>query len=116
MGNGEVFEYVGRPANLAEVPTAYAVYMVGESMEPRYFAGEILCVNPNKPVSRGDWVVVHILADREGGDDQYFVKRFVKRDANSLVLEELSPKQKQLAFPSERVVTVHRIVGTIDGA
>ena len=116
MGNGEVFEYVGRPANLAEVPTAYAVYMVGESMEPRYFAGEILCVNPNKPVSRGDWVVVHILARQEGGDDEYYVKRYVKRDANTLVLEQLNPNGEPIEFPAERVVSVHRIVGTIDGA
>src|SRR5262249_44100415 len=34
------------PPNLAHVPDAYAVYVVGESMEPRYFAGETVFVNP----------------------------------------------------------------------
>ena len=55
-GDGFVFnttaptEFVERPANLRGVFNAFALYMDGDSMEPRYYAGELLYVNPNRPV------------------------------------------------------------------
>src|SRR5690606_21801676 len=47
MSNGDVFDMVERPGNLVGVRSAYAVYMVGDSMEPRYYAGWLLGINPN---------------------------------------------------------------------
>ncbi len=41
--------YTPRPANLGGVRSAYAIYMVGDSMEPRYQPGWLLHVNPFKP-------------------------------------------------------------------
>ena len=51
--------YTPRPANLAGVRDAYAIYMVGDSMEPRYTQGWLLHVNPFKPPIRGRDVVVY---------------------------------------------------------
>src|SRR5215469_6402944 len=45
--------YTPRPASLAGVRSAYAIYMVGDSMEPRYEPGWLLHVNPFKPPTRG---------------------------------------------------------------
>jgi hypothetical protein len=39
---GEPKEFVERPANLKGVFNALALYMDGDSMEPRYYAGELL--------------------------------------------------------------------------
>ena len=50
--------YTARPANLGGVRGAYAIYMVGDSMEPRYEQGWLLHVNPFKPPTRGRDVVV----------------------------------------------------------
>ena len=47
------------PANLGGVRAAYAIYMVGDSMEPRYEQGWLLHVNPFKPPTRGRDVVVY---------------------------------------------------------
>ena len=38
--------YTDRPANLNGVSGAYAVFVYGASMEPRYYPGEILHVHP----------------------------------------------------------------------
>ena len=38
--NGNQASEVLAPSTLAGVPGAYAVYVVGDSMEPRYFEGE----------------------------------------------------------------------------
>jgi hypothetical protein len=51
--NGNQVTEVLAPASLSTVADAYAVYVVGDSMEPRYFAGETVFINPRLPVSRG---------------------------------------------------------------
>ena len=51
--NGNQVTEVLAPASLSSVPDAYAVYVVGDSMEPRYFAGEVVFVNPRLPIGRG---------------------------------------------------------------
>ncbi len=49
LWNGDVIDMVDRPANLRGVPGAYAVYVVGASMEPRYHPGELVHIHPGKP-------------------------------------------------------------------
>jgi phage repressor protein C with HTH and peptisase S24 domain len=96
------------PPGLANVPGAYAVYVTGESMEPRYFAGETVFVNPRLPISRGAFVVAQISKGSEDEPHAY-VKRFVSRDAKRLRLEQYNPR-KVLEFPVSAVVAIHRVV------
>jgi phage repressor protein C with HTH and peptisase S24 domain len=96
------------PPGLAHVPDAYAVYVVGDSMEPRYFAGETVFVNPRLPISRGAFVVAQISKGQESAPSAY-VKRFVSQDSKRLRLEQYNPK-KILEFPSSSVGAIHRIV------
>src|SRR5262249_62124083 len=110
-GNGSA---VGLPPpSLEGVPDAYAVYVVGDSMEPRYFAGEAVFVNPRLPVRRGDFVVAQVAAD-ESEPPHAYIKRFVAREARSLKLEQFNPR-KTLEFPISRVISVHRIIMGGDG-
>jgi Peptidase S24-like len=111
--NGNRIVDILAPPSLQGVPDAYAVYVVGDSMEPRYFAGEAVFVNPRLPVRRGDFVVAQIGAE-EGEPPHAYVKRFVARDGRSLKLEQFNPK-KTLEFPVARVVSVHRIIMGGDG-
>jgi phage repressor protein C with HTH and peptisase S24 domain len=96
------------PPSLTHIPDAYAVYVVGNSMEPRYFAGETVFVNPRLPISRGAFVVAQISSGQDTVPRAY-VKRFVSQDSRRLRLEQYSPK-KILEFPIAAVVSVHRIV------
>lgn len=107
--NGNKIADVLAPANLMGVRDAYAVYVVGESMEPRYFAGEAVFINPHIPVRRGDFVVAQIAASDE--EKHAYVKRFIKLNSTELVLEQFNPAQ-MLTFPADRVVSVHRIVAS----
>jgi len=111
--NGNQVTEVLAPASLSTVADAYAVYVVGDSMEPRYFAGETVFINPRLPVSRGAFVVSQIA----GGDENVphaYVKRFVSQDAKRLRLEQFNPR-KFLDFPASKVVSVHRIILSGDG-
>jgi phage repressor protein C with HTH and peptisase S24 domain len=111
--NGNRIVDILAPPSLQGVPDAYAVYVVGDSMEPRYFAGEAVFVNPRLPVRRGDFVVAQIAVEH-GEPPHAYVKRFVARDARILRLEQFNPK-KTLEFPVGRVISVHRIIMGGDG-
>jgi len=106
--NGNRLEDVFAPPSLSSVTGAYAVYVAGESMEPRYFDGEIVFVNPLKRVRRGDFVVAQIQAD-EHGPILAYVKRFARWNAEVLVLEQYNP-EKELVFAATQVVSVHLVV------
>ncbi len=106
--NGDRLEDVFAPPSLSSVAGAYAVYVAGESMEPRYFDGEIVFVNPVKRVRRGDFVVAQIQAE-EHGPKLAYVKRFVRWNSQVLVLSQYNP-EKELHFAAEHVVSVHLVV------
>jgi len=89
------------------------VMVVGTSMEPRYFAGEAVFVNPRLPVRVGDFVVAQIAAD-EGEPPLAYVKRYVGQNDRSIRLEQLNPGKK-LTFAADRVVSIHRIVMSGEG-
>ena len=106
--NGDRLEDVFAPPSLSSVAGAYAVYVAGESMEPRYFDGEIAFVNPVKRLRRGDFVVSQIQAE-EHGPKLAYVKRFVRWNSQVLVLSQYNP-EKELHFSAEHVVSVHLVV------
>jgi phage repressor protein C with HTH and peptisase S24 domain len=108
--NGEIVDWVGRPPALAGAPNAYAVYVSGSSMEPRYQEGELVYVHPGRPVSAGNYCVVQFAKD-ENALRRAFVKQFVKRTAKAVILRQFRP-EKDIDIPIEQVISVHRIVAS----
>jgi phage repressor protein C with HTH and peptisase S24 domain len=97
--------YTSRPSNLNGVRAAYAIYMVGDSMEPRYEPGWLLHVNPFKPPTRGRDVVVY----KQG--QAVLIKQFVGWDGDTLVLRQFNPPET-LRIPRAEIEECHLIVGT----
>jgi phage repressor protein C with HTH and peptisase S24 domain len=97
--------YTARPNSLRGVREAYAIYMTGDSMEPRYYSGWLLHVNPFKPVVRGRDVVIYKK------DNSVLIKEFVRRDAAHTFVRQLNP-QEDIKFPNEDIVETHLIVGS----
>ena len=96
--------YTARPANLNGVRGAYAIYMVGDSMEPRYEQGWLLHVNPFKPPTRGRDVVVYKKSEA------VLIKQFVRWEGDALVLRQLNPAE-ELRVPRDEVMECHLVVG-----
>lgn len=107
--NGSVLDWVVCPPSLEGVPGAYAVYIDGESMSPRYRPGETVWVHPHKPARRGDDVIVQIRPDDEGDPPNGFVKELVGWAGDRLVLRQHNP-QGELSFRRGEVVSIHPIV------
>ncbi|MBB2819043.1 UNVERIFIED_ORG: phage repressor protein C with HTH and peptisase S24 domain [Rhizobium esperanzae] len=107
--NGQVLDYVACPPSLANVLNAYAVWIDGESMYPRFRAGELAYVHPGLPARRGDDVIVQIRPREEDMPPRGFVKEMIGWASDQLVLHQFNP-ESQLKFPREIVVSVHPIV------
>lgn len=111
--NGQRIADILAPPSLARVQGAYAVYVIGDCMSPRYEAGEVVFVDPNRPVVKGHYVVAQIAGDEGDAPDGY-IKQFVAFDDKRLKLQQLNPR-KILTFPKGIVVSVHRIIMGGDG-
>ncbi|MGD9614218.1 MAG: helix-turn-helix transcriptional regulator [Alphaproteobacteria bacterium] len=103
LGDGPI-GYTPRPTNLAGVRDAYAIYMIGDSMEPRYEQGWLLHVNPFKPPIRGRDIVLYKT------NDAVLIKQFVRWDSEALILRQLNPPL-ELRIPREEVRDCHLVVG-----
>lgn len=108
--NGEPIGHVGCPPSLEGVPGAYAVFVSGESMWPRFKPGETAWVHPHRPPRRGNDVVVQIRPEDDDGSPPWgYIKEFVGWQGNKLVLQQYNPEMR-LEFDREDVVSVHPIV------
>tara|TARA_R110000868_G_scaffold40447_3_gene139529 strand:+ start:3069 stop:3782 length:714 start_codon:yes stop_codon:yes gene_type:complete len=108
--NGDVIDWVPAPPALAGVPNAYAVYVSGVSMEPRFRQGETVWIHPSKPPKPGDSVVVQIAAERDGEAPAGYIKQFEGWTGDALNLSQHNPA-KALTFDRDRVLSVHTVVG-----
>lgn len=108
--NGETMAEVYAPSALWGVRNAYAVYVSGDSMEPRYFAGETVFVNPHIPARQGDFVVVQVVEDAEEPPAGY-IKQFVSSSGDKLRCRQFNPA-RDVHYDRARVLSVHKIVGS----
>jgi phage repressor protein C with HTH and peptisase S24 domain len=111
LWNGEVIEMTSRPPNLAGAAQAYAVYVVGDSMEPRYHSGELVYVHPGRPVDVGAYVLVQVKSKEAGDAPRAVVKRLVRRSATKVTLEQFNPK-KTIELKASDIISIHRVVGS----
>lgn len=109
--NGSRLADILAPPILRGVTDAYAVYVMGESMEPRYFAGEVVYVHPHLPVRRSDFVIAQVQAHQAGDAPHGFIKQFISRSSGVVRLRQFNP-DRNLEFPASEVVSIHRIVGS----
>lgn len=107
--NGNKIADILAPPDLVGVREAYAVYVVGESMDPRYRAGAIAYVNPGLPVVHRDGVVVQIRDPEDPETPHAYVKEFVSMDNRRLRVRQFNPP-KEIEFPKEQVVSIHKII------
>ena len=108
LNEGNRLADIVAPPSVANVSGAYAVTVSGESMEPRYFDGEVVFVHPKRRPVKGDFVVAQIHNPNDGPPLAY-VKRLVRNSEAGLVLEQYNPP-KELRFEHRAVVSVHVIV------
>jgi len=111
LWNGDVIDLIDRPAGLVGVPNAYAVYVVGASMEPRYHPGEVVHIHPGRPVEIGAYVLVQRKPRAAGEAPLAVIKRLAKRSGAKITLEQFNPP-KAFDIKAGDIVSIHRVVGS----
>ena len=107
--NGEVIDYLRRPPGVADVVGLFAVYVQGDSMWPRYEAGDPVYCHPKRPAKNGDDVVVE-LHGRDGEPGDCFVKRLKNRTPTKLILGQFNPADVEIEIDLGKVRNIYRII------
>lgn len=109
---GDVIDHIRRPIGIAEKRTIYALFVVGTSMEPRYFDGEPIFVDPTRTPAIGDHVVLQLTApDGDGGEHvvRAMVKRLERRTAEFYYLRQYTP-DITFKVAKANVAEIHRVI------
>jgi len=97
--------FVKRPFFLKASKTAFGFMMYGRSMEPRFFPGEILFVDPGTRLIPSRPVFVQTA----GGE--YIVGMLSRQDDNSIVFSTLSPRDER-SMSRDEVALAARVVAS----
>lgn len=115
LNTGSIIEHIKRPPILHGQDYAYALYVQGVSMEPRFEDGDTIYVTDSryaKPPRITEDVVVYFrdMEEDDGGRATgVLVKRLVKRTASFVELQQFNPPEV-FRIPMDRVLRVDRVI------
>lgn len=113
-GNGQLvvdfnpIEYVKRPSILEGVKGAYGVRVVGESMEPAYWQGDLALVHPHLPPERDTDVI--LFDAPPDGPTEAAIKRLTGYSGTEWRLRQYNPARDWAELRVDWPVC-HRVVG-----
>jgi phage repressor protein C with HTH and peptisase S24 domain len=111
--NGTVIDYVRRPPGLSDARTVFAIYVVGDSMAPRYEHGDLIFVHKGRPARLGDDVVVELRGEA-GAPGACYVKRLLRRSASKITLRQFNPPRDDLEFKTAEIKQIYRVLSTAE--
>lgn len=103
-----VVRMIERPPALWAARDAYAIYFHGASMEPRFYQGELGIVDPRRPPSPGDFVVVQLNDGESDAVITVLVKQLVRVGGGFVHLKQFNP-ERSFRIERSRVARMHRI-------
>lgn len=114
-GNGEgmmiltdtPIDYIRRSDHIANAVDPFAFYIVGDSMEERFYQGDQVVVNRSLPLRPGDDCV--FIAQGEDGQLRGLVKRLMRSTAETWKVRQLNPR-KDFDLPKRPWSKAYRIV------
>ncbi len=106
----DTVDYVRRPPGLANASDIYALYVTGESMEPRYHHGDLIFVSPHKPISPNDIIVIQ-EANTDNGCPQAFIKLFLRRSGSRIMTRQYNPLSN-VTFMVKSGTVMHKVLST----
>jgi transcriptional regulator with XRE-family HTH domain/phage repressor protein C with HTH and peptisase S24 domain len=107
--------WILRPAELIGVPTAFALEVTTNQLEPKYRAGDIILINPTRTLSPG---CSSIILKKDNG---ILVKEYINKVDDKVILREFGShaadeKENQLEISNSELQSMYRIIGSIENA
>ncbi len=100
-------DWTFRPADLQGVNDAFAVFVSGDSMVPKYKNGDLVYVHPTRSIAKKRYVLV------ETTEHKGFIKQFVSWQEDVLVVQQFNPEQ-EVRIPKETVLRLMLVIGSLD--
>lgn len=109
--NGETVQHIKRPSVLFGVKDAFAVYLMGDSMMPKYKPGKKVYVHTAQPPQIGDDVLIELYPETDHDPTgQAMVKELVARTPTKIRLKQHNPPDDRIEIDRKRVKSIYRIV------
>ncbi len=100
-------DWTFRPADLQGVNDAFAVFVSGDSMIPKYKNGDLIYVHPTRSIAKNRYVLV------ETTEHKGFIKQFVSWQEDALIVQQFNPEQ-EVIIPKETVLRLMLVIGSLD--
>lgn len=102
-------EQAPRTAGLMGLTSVFAIYAPGNSMWPRWSAGDLIYVHRTKPPADGSHVIIILNQDDPDQAPQAMLKRLIRQTADELEVEAYNPPQKAV-LPRAMVKQMMRVL------
>ena len=106
--DSSIIDYVHRPPARLMTKDLYALYVEGDTMEPRFTAGDLVFVHPHKPVRIGDSVVVQI-AKTIDEPIEAMIAVLARRTSHEVFLQKYIP-DKIIGFDNKIIASIQKIL------
>jgi len=100
-------DWTFRPADLQGVNDAFAVFVSGDSMAPKYKNGDLVYVHPTRSIAKNRYVLI------ETTEHKGFIKQFVSWQEGTLIVQQFNPAQ-EVRIPKETVLRLMLVIGSLD--
>jgi len=104
LSKGNVVDWVTRHPAQFGIVNAFAVYVLSDSMVPRYFRGELVYVHSGRPPETNR----DCLVEMKNGD--VHVQRFLNQSEEKIRLAQFNPPEEK-DIPKEDIKAIYAVVG-----
>lgn len=104
LANGEVIDWVQRHPAQMGVQNAFAIYVFSDSMEPRYYRGELIYIHPGRPPELNKDVVIQM----KNGDA--YIKRLLRQQGGKIRVRQFNPPDEK-DIPLKDVQMIYPVIG-----
>ncbi len=105
-----IVDWVRRPPALSGARHAYALFVEGSSMEPRYLPGDLVFVHPDRPPRPGDTVVVQAQAGPHAPLEAT-IGYLRRRTERAVIIAKINPAA-EVELKAETVKAIHKVLST----
>lgn len=104
LNTGTISDWVPRHPAQFGIKDAFALYVSSESMEPRYFRGELIYVHPGRPPESNKDCVIEL------NSGEAFIKRFLRQAPGAVRVVQFNPPEER-DIPKADIKTIYMVVG-----
>jgi phage repressor protein C with HTH and peptisase S24 domain len=104
LANGDIIDWAPRHPAQAGIRDAFAIYVFSDSMEPRYYRGELIYIHPGRPPDMNRDCVIEM----KNGDA--YIKRLLRQQGGKVRVQQFNPPGEK-DIPLEEIKAIYAVVG-----